>query len=276
MGPAHTLARPLQEPLTLPSRLPMLALSGSLPELRSALRDALLEAPHIDVGEWQAISGTPASLTAEVQDVVLETPLINGVSETQRITQASLPWAEEHFLERVGGLPLNPPPSHERWPFRQKNNSEHVNELGQFSHTYPERFWPKSHSTAAGIRFNYGDLNDLIDILNERTHSRQAYLPIWFPEDLAASLLRERVPCSLGYHFMIRSRTLSLRYFMRSCDFLRHFNDDVYMAMRLAHYVADRVNGIRNLGTLVMHVSSLHVFPPSDIQLLQYRKSKGQ
>ena len=33
-------------------------------------------------------------------------------------------WADEHFQERVGGIPLNPPPSHQRWPYAQKNNAE--------------------------------------------------------------------------------------------------------------------------------------------------------
>ena len=36
----------------------------------------------------------------------------------------NLPWADEHFDERVGGQPLNPPPSHVRWPFAQKNNAQ--------------------------------------------------------------------------------------------------------------------------------------------------------
>jgi hypothetical protein len=34
----------------------------------------------------------------------------------------NLPWADDHFEERIGGLPLNPPPSNEWWPFNQKKN----------------------------------------------------------------------------------------------------------------------------------------------------------
>jgi thymidylate synthase len=244
----------------------------------------LLAAPHVDVGEWQAIQGGPATLTAELEDVSFETRIAVDMDTAQQLVKPNLPWAEEHFQERVSGTPYNPPPSHERWPFRRQNNAEHVDVQGQFSHTYPERFWPKyAHQhpdtlfEREGIRFAYGDVSDVIKLLSRRRHTRQAYLPIWFPEDLTASVAGERVPCSLGYHFMIRDDALSVRYVMRSVDFLRHFRDDVYMAMRLAQWVAHRVRPLlAGPGKLVMHISSLHIFPPADVQLLEYRKSKGQ
>ena len=39
----------------------------------------------------------------------------------------NLPWANDHFEERVGGLPLNPPPSNEWWPFNRKKNQQFKN-----------------------------------------------------------------------------------------------------------------------------------------------------
>jgi len=211
-----------------------------------------------------------------------------------------LPWAEDHFKERISGEPLNPPPSNEWWPFAQKNNQEHKSEGEAFSHTYPERMWPKwageayadmSESDAVnwdpmhGIRFYYGDLDDVIKLLRTQPNTRQAFLPIWFPEDTGV-VHGKRVPCTLGYHFQIRNRELQITYYMRSCDLLRHFQDDVYMAGRLAQYVAGELNisehGFRRkphaeykATKLIMHIANLHVFN-GDVAMMEYRDKKGQ
>ncbi len=37
-----------------------------------------------------------------------------------------------------------------------------------------------------GIRYRYADLHDVIDTLNKDPLTRQAYIPIWFPEDGSA------------------------------------------------------------------------------------------
>jgi hypothetical protein len=73
-----------------------------------------------------------------------------------------------------------------------------------------ERYWPKYINWAQdeepqdamfGIRYNYGDLNDVVDLLARSPATRQAVLPVWFPEDTGA-VHGERVPCS---HFSITS-----------------------------------------------------------------------
>jgi thymidylate synthase len=79
----------------------------------------------------------------------------------------------------------------------------------------------------------------VIDLLRDRPTTRQAFIPIWFPEDTGAHH-GERVPCTLGYHLMARDGRLKIVYYMRSCDFLRHFRDDVYMAGRLCQWVCER------------------------------------
>jgi thymidylate synthase len=236
----------------------MNAISGNLPEIREWLTLQLSTAPVVDVGEWQAQRmGSPQETTIEVGDVSFETPLpAFDVELWQTLTQANLPWAEEHFQERVSGEPLNPPPSHIRWPFAQADNKEHRLD-DKFSHTYPERMWA-SWFQLKGIRFHYGDLAHVVGLLDTRPSTRQAFLPIWFPEDLGAASKGERVPCTLGYHFLIRNGHLKIVYYMRSCDFFRHFNDDVYMAGRLAQWVAEQVQVTP--AKLVMHISSLHIF----------------
>jgi hypothetical protein len=129
------------------------------------------------------------------------------LDELRTEVRPNLPWADDHFQERVSGLPLNPPPSHEWWPFAQKNN-EQFGGKEKFSHTYPERIWPKTatldpdngdpeYRTLEGIRFEYGDFGDVIDLMEREPFTRQAFLPIWFPED-TGTVHGERVPCFTG------------------------------------------------------------------------------
>jgi hypothetical protein len=63
---------------------------------------------------------------------------------------------------------------------------------------------------------------------------------------------------------MIREGQLQVTYNIRACDFMRHFRDDVYMAVRLGQWVRDEIANrleIRyGLGNLTMHISSFHIF----------------
>lgn len=238
----------------------------------------LLKQPLVDVGEWQGKKVEDEDhLFLELNDVTFEMqiPLPRNMAT---VIEPNLPWAEDHFQERVAGKPLNPPPSAENWPFAQNNNEEH--KKGKvFSHTYPERFWPKfaginSYHARRGIRFPYGDLSDVVVQLSRNPLTRQAYLPVWFPEDTGA-VEGQRVPCTLGYHFQIRDFSLNVTYMIRSCDLLRHFRDDVYMACRLGQWMIDTLNSMMNdhpmihAGNLTMHIMNLHVFAGDHWRLKQ-------
>lgn len=260
----------------------------------------LLSAPIISSGEWQSqdVSHKPDFSTPELQNVSMSIPIMLEPEELATLTGARLPWAEDHFQERVGGEPLNPSPSEAWWPFRQNKdgntNAAHKSEGEAFSHTYPERMWPKYPLTddfwrgksanniepMHGIRFAYGDLADVVHQLARSQQTRQAFLPIWFPEDTGA-VHRKRVPCTLGYHFMIRDNRLHMNYYMRSCDALRHFQDDVYMAGRLMQWVCHELNtqaheGVEPLefsitpGDLNMHMASFHCFA-GDLPIIRYQ-----
>lgn len=250
------------------------------------------EGQVVDVGEWQSIKGGPQARTIEVTDVHFRVPIPETVEELQRDVHPNLPWAEDHFLERVSGEPLNPGEQYKNWPWYRGNVEQHqrVDEV-KFSHSYMERYWPKyagdpkvwPDSETWGLRYRTGDLNDLVSLLARSPHTRQAYLPVWFPEDTGA-VHQERVPCSLGYHFLLRGGQLDVFYFIRSCDFFRHFKDDVYMTCRLVQWVLDQLcdkeveaNPADHAehggfwsggdvwqpvvpGNLIMQISSLHVF----------------
>lgn len=242
---------------------------------------------------WHAvdISDSPMHVSWELDNVSLglEMPLTQADAEV--VFEPQMPWAEEHFQERVCGQPLNPPPSASKW-LKPGAVDRHLKDFGgpepQYSHTYPERLWPLGGIPGVapfGIRFRYGDLNDVVNLLKREPFTRQAFLPIWFPEDTGAHH-GERVPCTLGYHFMVREGRVSITYMIRSVDFIRHFHDDVYMAVRLAQWMAEQIKGecvcpndtdgdegcgqrycsycgiqpMMYVGSLTMHVMSMHAF----------------
>lgn len=224
---------------------------------------------------WQSVdvSRQPEMVTREVMGFDFKVwTTETGIARLQKDIKPNLPWAEDHFLERVSGQPLNPGSEWKNWPwgnsadkFRDKN--------GQFSHSYMERYWPKFADQAhevdsgeiMGIRFPYGDLKDVVNLLEREPHTRQAYLPVWFPEDTGV-VHRARVPCSLGYLFMMRNNHLHITYDIRSCDIIRHFKDDIYLTARLQLWVLGQLrdrdkrwNEI-NPGFFEMHIGSLHCF----------------
>lgn len=265
------------------------------------LRTRLLESPVIDRGSWQSQKGPadPMRRMHEVRHMTVRFKIPELPHDLINLVEPNLPWAEDHFQERVSGKPYNPPPSAEWWPYKQAGHAEHTDSGGKFSHTYPERFWPKwagddlevcedrrefGEAPIEGIHFWYGDLQDLVDQMVENPYTRQAYLPVWFPEDLYAARLGERVPCTLGYHFLTTDRDVDITYFIRSCDFVRHFADDIYMAARLCQWVVSHLNEQAlepgdetwQPGEMIMRVGSLHCFVGDEAMLRQQHREGEQ
>lgn len=207
--------------------------------------------------------------------------------------QPNLPWADDHFEERVSGAPLNPGVEWANWPWASSAD-KHRTEGEMFNHTYAERLWPRyagkygtlltreSYDYAVantinrvpvhqGIRGEYGDLNTLVDMLAWEPDTRQAYIPLYFPEDTG---LEGRKPCTLGYQVIMRDNRLHMYYPLRSCDFVRHWADDCYLAVRLLLWIIDRCRerneaDWKNIkpGTYTMHATSLHIFANDAIKL---------
>jgi hypothetical protein len=225
----------------------------------------LKEAPIVKSSYWQGIvtNDRPEMKTRELLNHSLQVVDANLTpSELIEHIQPDLPWADDHFAERVSRKALNPPPSESWWPHSPKGNDRFKNSQGIFSHTYPERYWPPP---LVGIRYPYGNLDGVVRILKEDPYSRQAYLPVWYPEDLGAPI-EARKPCTLGYHFIMRNHELHIVYYIRSCDFHRHFRNDIYMTVRLQHWVLDELRKQCGSwseivpGSFTMHITSLHLF----------------
>lgn len=254
--------------------------TDGIPEMEEDIRLAFLRrAEVVDVGEWHAqdVTGNPALVSRELQDSIVRLEIPVSRDELVARIRPSIPWAEDHFGERVGGQPLNPAPSEAWWPYAVGGNQAHK-EDEQFSHTYPERMWPKRAGVwvndlhfgrvmyyARGVRYALGDLQDVVEMLKRNPMTRQAFLPIWFPEDTGA-VEGQRVPCTIGYHFLVRNNRLSCSYYIRSCDAMRHFRDDLYMAARLMQWMCLAVNPAMTMGHYIrpghlnMYIASFHVF----------------
>ncbi|GAG88829.1 unnamed protein product, partial [marine sediment metagenome] len=126
--------------------------------------------------EWQATSVSVGM--HEIFDYHFTAKIPEDLDILRSQVKPDLPWADEHFDERVGGEPLNPAPSYERWPYYKQD--EKWRKGNKFSHTYPERMWPRKANNPnivsggdvveyskdnMGIRYRYGDLNDVITLL---------------------------------------------------------------------------------------------------------------
>lgn len=244
----------------------------------------LIDAPIVKTTRWQSTDANPNALQMhELEDVYFHYQIPRSMKTLSDDVKPFLPWATKHFfLERVSGEPINPGTTYKEWRY-PASAEEHTVE--SFSHSYAERYWPKYAAQTSGglltvdtlpppnvgLREELGDLNDLVHLLAEDPYTRQAYLPIYFPEDLTAARKKERIPCTLGYHFMMRDGELDVFYPMRSCDYVRHLQDDVYLTCMLAYWVLAEAKQIATgenaeiwsaveVGKLKMHISSLHCF----------------
>lgn len=246
-------------------------------------------APAVEQDRWQGtdVSKNPAAEVHEVRNFCFEVDLggVEDLDRWRREIGPNLPWADDHFAERVGGQPLNPAEQWKNWPWgRSAAKFRDPNEI--FNHTYQERLWPKyarmtpggmlpyrvggrgqtvSGVPRRGIGWEYGDLQDLVEYLVREPSTRQAWIPLFFPEDTGWGD-GGRKPCTLGYQFLVRSGRIHVWYPLRSCDYAHHMRDDCYLAVRLLLWVLDRCRELDGRwgdvvpGTYAMHITSLHIF----------------
>lgn len=250
---------------------------GIGPAIDTAVSTFHRYAELVHTERWQGvdIKTKPEMATWEVLDYSLRANLFGheDLPHYRSIIGPSLPWADDHFAERVCGRPFNPGEQWRHWPWAQSARN-FLDDDGIFSHTYMERYWcrhagvAKEFDDIRGIRHRYGDLNDLVILLANEPQTRQAYFPVWFPEDTGAHNTT-RKPCSLGYWFTVRDNQLHTTYYIRSCDLLRHFRDDIYLTIRLILWILLTIrSGSKpdspwqtvKPGTFTMHIGSLHCF----------------
>lgn len=264
------------------------------------LCEAMESAPVVHSKRWQGvtIANNPHMACKELLHRSFAVELITEDLEHYRWdTCAEMPWADDHFEERVSGYPMNPGTQWAEWSQNKRYGDgakSFLDNRGKFNHNYMERYWPRfagqveaptataqewrqqfSDQTRGvgtppvpnrGILYEYGQLIDVVDLLADDPYTRQAYLPVWFPEDTGGG--SKRAPCTIGYHFIMREERLDINYHIRSCDLYKHFRNDLYLTVRLLLWVLEKVRK-RNPewkdvkpGRFVMQIGSLHLFKP--------------
>jgi len=265
------------------------------PSFKLAIDAALYSMQHVaqlvHTERWQGvdISQKPEMATYELLNHSFQVPIQSEyLASLSDDIQPNLPWADHHFNERTCGYPINPGKEWANWPYG-KSAAKFLDEDGKFNHNYMERYWPRhagglpatdtveemeslmllrdyNPPSHYGIYGEYGDLDDVVKQLAKEPLTRQAYLPIFFPEDTGGAH-GGRVPCSLGYHFIMRNGYLHIVYWLRSCDIVRHLRDDIYLTVRLLLWVLDRLRELDpdtwnqvKPGVLTFMATSLHCF----------------
>jgi hypothetical protein len=263
---------------------------SSFVRAHNLLKDEMLRAPEVKTERWQGVPMNTDTFEIRCVDFDVDLRGIEDLQHWRDDIQPNLPWADDHFLERVGGEPLNPGAQWAKWPYALRAD-KFREQQGRFNHTYMERLWPKfarrsSDGTLAvkprgehlrgypamdprpkfGTAHHYGDLQDLVEMLADEPYTRQSWIPLFFPEDTGKSDGGRKM-CSLGYQVLVRGEEAHIWYPLRSCDFVRHWRDDCYLAVRLLIWIAEQCRKINpkvwrdiKLGTFSMHCTSLHIF----------------
>lgn len=238
-------------------------------ECREEIKRDLAEMGHtVKPKSYQnkIVEGNPDFETKELRNYVY-TIIEPSIVEVRDFT--TQPWADAEAEERFCGERLNPGEAYE---LREELWTEFMNEEGKQDYTYPERFNPittnlnsfQDGKIATVDLYQMDQLNEIASELAENPDSRQCYLSIWEPGDLQYIGGDKRVPCTLGYQFMVRDNELHLTYFQRSCDFITHYSNDVYLALATANELAERIykegGPLYNIGSFTHFIGSMHIY----------------
>lgn len=131
-----------------------------------------------------------------------------------------------------------------------------MREGSHYAYTYEERLLGMWESMAQALRQN--------------PDTRRAYWPIYQPLDALRAAEMTRIPCSLGYHFLIREQPLMghrlhVVYLQRSANFQIFWLSDLWFASQILHSMVRRLRQSGDPGDLkpgvVTHtITSFHSF----------------
>ena len=219
------------------------------------------------------IEGNPDYYTQELTNYSYT--VLNPVESLNQLKNTE-PWCNLEADERFSGNRINPGEAY-------KTREEVWNEFlvnGKFDYSYPQRFNPlvneegyegytsdNTNPLPEDIEIHVNEIDaiqEIADELAKNPDSRQCFIPIFAPDDLINLGGRKRIPCSLGYTLQIREGQLNITYMMRSSDFATHFQNDVWLAVKLAIEVRRRIeeiNGIKYpIGEFTHFINSLHIY----------------
>lgn len=154
--------------------------------------------------------------------------------------ESEMDWAEAEFKERVGQEKLNPGVA-----YKLRSVWEEFVHGGKLAYSYSERI---------------GDqVEKVIDCLKEKPSSRNAIISMWDPNiDIDRIGGKMRVPCTMYWQILIRDGKVNMVYNIRSNDLMTHWCWDIYLAIKLQEYVAEKL-GLPT-GWMIQQVGSLHAY----------------
>lgn len=192
---------------------------------------------HPQTMQDKYIADDPDYDTKELQNYIYT--VLNPRPKDLKPTQ---PWATREWMERISQQCLNPGKA---WKARADVWEEFVESSGEFAYTYSERLGK--------------NIDKLVTELRIHPESRQLFLGIWDKSIDVRNLGGEhRIPCTLGYWFLLRQHRLDMTYLQRSSDYVTHLQNDLWLATKMLLFVAEQ--GEVNPGHLIHWVGSLHVY----------------
>jgi len=222
---------------------------------------------HVDNVMMQDKEGSFPTLELINYGYTVTKPIVQDLNPTQ-------PWAAAEFGDRIQAIMGNPSPLGTAWMTRA---DEHMDwsEFIEFNgkplpqgvslEEAKESCSPLVARDPIRLAYSYGErlaLNDqvmrVIRELRRNPMSRQLYIAMWDPHQDSERLGSRRVPCSLGWHFIMREDRLHLTYTMRSCDFVTHWQNDVWLAMMLLDFVCMKTGNVQ--GRFSQFINSFHVY----------------
>lgn len=154
--------------------------------------------------------------------------------------ESELDWAEADFQERISCTRANPGEA-----YKLRGVWEEFIHDGKFSYSYPERIGAQ--------------VEKVIACLEEHPSSRNAIISMWDPTiDVDRIGGKMRVPCTMYWQILIRDGKVNMIYNIRSNDLMTHWCWDVYLAIKLQEYIAEKLN--REVGWFIQQVGSLHAY----------------
>ena len=183
------------------------------------------------------------------------------------------PWTGREWEDRLNGIEGSPSPLGTAWSSRSDNHMNWEQYLEYDGNPLPQgitldrmrQISPHAKNDPLRFAYAYGErlaLNDqvlrVIRELRKNGPSRQLYISVWDPGTDIERIGVRRVPCSLGYHLMLRSGALHMTYTMRSCDFVTHWQNDCWLALHLLDYIAKKTGN--SVGSFCQFINSFHVY----------------
>lgn len=164
----------------------------------------------------------------------------------QQNGEALIAWLNQEAVQRIYGARVEEMPNEVHHPALEKTIE------GSFpSYTYPEI-----------LNGAFGAMHDALKVSPD---SRRAYWPMYQPHHALRAPHPTRVPCSLGYHAMIRrvpgkeKNQLIFTYLQRSADFDKFFLTDIWLARQFQIALARQFENTEP-GIFAHYVISLHSF----------------